>query len=347
MAKIKVPLLVLLLLLEFCLTGCQAAGLGFSVSEPEVLLTAQERVRLGLNWWPDGNLGVLEDEQGLVFFAANSGQLAKTRGSLAEPVQQLSYAAKEIQDLSSDFNYAAGGPVYQDEKTGLVLLFYHAEKSLSADKMFYSSIGLACSSDGGETFFDLGEIITAGLAYDKAQRIVEMGGAPFLVRDGYFYVYFRDYLADGKTVNNLALARAEVAVVLASAARSQTPEFYKYYQGSFTEPGLGGQSSFLEKGNPQTRWMGLLDLPGQDRSIMVVAQNKALGQGTELYLTSSQDGLVWQKRQLLVSEPGESFYPSLISGKDDLIYVYYTYSQIGEWGRWQDAALVRRTIHLH
>lgn len=56
-------------------TGVSAAApLTFVAGTPQLVYTAQQRIALGLRYWPDGNLGVVASGSNYGFYAANSGQ---------------------------------------------------------------------------------------------------------------------------------------------------------------------------------------------------------------------------------------------------------------------------------
>jgi hypothetical protein len=74
------------------------------------------------------------------------------------------------------------------------------------------------------------------------------------------------------------------------------------------------------------------------------------GDGGDLYITTSSDGVTWAPRQPVAVDPGEQFYPSIIgpngANTGQSFYAYYTDSQKGAWGRWNDAQLRRRSITI-
>src|SRR5690242_3708104 len=69
---------------------CQArsahAAFSYSVGPQEVIYIAAQRKSLGLNSWPDGNLGVVPLGGGQYdFYAPNASTPVKTTGSLTSP----------------------------------------------------------------------------------------------------------------------------------------------------------------------------------------------------------------------------------------------------------------------
>jgi hypothetical protein len=315
----------------------------------EVIYTAAQRNALGLNYWPDGNLGVVPDGSGgCYFYAANSTGSKRARGSLAAP-GGLGTVACSMSGGES-LNYKAGGPVYKDPASGRLLQFYHAEVHPGGDPTkFYSILGMAVSEASWTSFYDCGRTVQANMSQmqaDAATQVVEMCGSPYIVKDGYFWVYYRDTLTNRAGVN-LCVARAPVSSVVAAATNHASVSWQKYYNGSFSEPGLGGRSSPLETGNPGVRWMDIKWSSYLQKYVMVVSVGWP---GPDLYLAFSDDGINWSARTRIENDPGESFYCSLVGAGADpqelgqSFYVYYTYSAAGDWNRWTDAEIVRRLV---
>ena len=118
-----------------------------------------------------------------------------------------------------------GGPVYKVPEglfgAGNLLMVYHAEIPTILTQSFYSVLALAASSDGGVSWTDLGEIIRVNQAYRTDLDGYDIGDPPLVVSpDGnYFYIYFRDWLANGtthwgNTITLASVARAPITAVL-------------------------------------------------------------------------------------------------------------------------------------
>ncbi len=323
-----------------------------SSEDRQVVVTKSDRDQLNLKWWPDGVMGVLNLDTGYVFLAANGGKIAKTAGDLGNPISSGSKPFLEIKNMKNKYQYAAGGPIYKDKATETLLMFYHAEKwpNGTEGQRFYSLLGMAKSTDGGKTWNDLGEIVTPEVPFGQNSNVVEVMGAPFVVLGDYFYVYFGDYPKSGGR-NNLTVARARVQDVVKAANDSNSViPWFKFYNGIWSEPGLGGRSSALENGNPETRWLDVSFNEYLGKYIMVVSAENPKTHKPNLYLAESTNGLVWDSRKLIADEEGESFYTTIIgSGSEPRVsgqqfYIYYTFSVAGEWDRWNDAILARRLI---
>jgi hypothetical protein len=326
--------------------GGSALAVDFTIGAKETIYTKSQRSSKKLAMWPDGSLGVVSKNNGTYeFYGANGSAKTKTTGTLQDPAQKKSKVT--INGVpKKTFNYLSGGPVYQDPTTGARLMIYHAEKHGKSAKDFYSVLGMAVSTDpNGLSFRDLGLIVTP----NQQNGQTEVGGGSFAVVDGHLNVYYRDWFPDG-TRSELAVARAPVSEIVNNALNLQGTSFSKYYNGSWSQPGLGGLASALEVGNPSNAWVSVSYNDYLNELVMVSSQWTATQ--PDLYMATSSDGVNWSPRQALVTDVGEQFYPSLIgTGSDPThtgqsFYIYYTDSQKGAWNRWQDAALVRREITL-
>jgi hypothetical protein len=330
-----------LLAVLFFSAGASAAE--FSIGGAEVVYTKSQRKSGGGANWPDGSFGVVANGNGTYdFYGANSSKSVLTTGTLLDPG-----ATKQSVSITGvpkkTFSYLAGGPVYEDPYSGARLMLYHAEDG-GKGKSFYSMLGMAISTDPGHREFrDLGVIIKPTLSSGNA----EVGGGSFAIINGYLNVYFTDWRADGN-INFVSAARAPMAELMNNAIVGRPTAFNKYYNGAWSEPGLGGKSSYLENGNPGNSWLGVSYNEYLNQLVMVSSQWS--GDGGDLYLTTSSDGVNWAPRTPLAVDPGEQFYPSIIGANGSItgqkFYAYYTDSQNGAWGRWGDAQLRRREINI-
>src|SRR5262249_12966096 len=147
-----------------------------------------------------------------------------------------------------------------------------------------------------------------------------------------------------------AVARASMVDIMTNALSGRSTSFTKYYNGGWTEPGLGGKAAYLETSNAANSWLSVSYNDYLNQVVLVSSQWS--GDGGDLYYATSSDGVNFSPRQPLAVDPGEQFYPTIIgSGADPThsgqsFYVYYTDSQKGQWGRWKDAQLRRRTLTI-
>jgi len=324
-------------------------------AESQIIYPQEQRATLGgqdMLFWPDGNIGFIPMDGQYRFFAANGTVIGRTVGTFDDPGATVEDSRQVIQGLSRDFDYAAGGPIYRDPETGMLLMFYHAEDHFGGNGVvFHAFIGLAASHDDGETFQDLGLILTTNAEPDvNARCCADMGGATFTIRDGIFYLYFRDRMQSGEDIQ-LAVATAPVDEVVEAALNGATSEWFKYFSGG-QEPGLGGRSSPLEVGNPPTGWFSVSYNTALDRFIMAIARHGFLTDPSELVLIASEDGYNWSPRTVLRECDCQLTYPTIISPDGnpfetgDTFYVYYVTTDPTAQYRWHATPLSRMTVTL-
>lgn len=321
----------------------------FSVGAKETLLTSSKRKSKGLSSWVDGSLGVVNNGNGTYdFYGANGTKPVRTTGTLADPTNKKKKSVKINNLPKKTFNYVSGGPIYTDSASGTRLMIYHAEKHGKSSKDFYSVLGLAVATDAtGLNFWDLGTIIEPNVPAGQNTFSMDVGGGSFALMGDQLHIYYRDYLQGGGSAE-LAVARAPISQILQNAWTGQRTEFTKYYNGSWSESGLGGRASALEIGNPNNNWSSVSY--NEYLNQLVLVSSEWAGGQPDLYLATSSDGLNFSPRQALVLDPGEQFYPTIVgTGADPTrsgqsFYVYYTDSKKGGWNRWSDAQLARRLV---
>jgi hypothetical protein len=331
--------------------------------------------------WPDTPIGVVKTDAGYEFFGSDGGlhsrqmwqgqwygngkygSATRTLGTLDNPlgtappvdVSILPNPDSSVNPFYSSYDYMGGGPVYQVPQgmtgAGNLLMVYHAE--ISTVTSFYSVLALAASSDNGVSWTDLGEIIRVNQAYRSDLDGYDIGDPPLAISpDGnYFYIYFRDWLANGTThpttVTLASVARAPVAAVLAAAFGSapHAAAFTKYYNGGWAlQPGIGGLSSDL---NPSVQYSGELQVAYDSflqRYVMIV------GEGVIVAYSESVDGIAWAAPVVLYEFQGmpNTYFTPVGTGADPRIlgqqfYVFYTFSAANGEG-WSGVKVGRLTV---
>jgi len=123
-------------------------------TDSRVIYEQAQRATLGgydMMFWPDGNIGFVPTGDGRYrFFAANGAVIARTVGSFDDPAAAVETSSQRVVGASSEFAYLAGGPVYRDPASGMLILFYHAERHFGGSGLpFHAAIGLSASFDDG------------------------------------------------------------------------------------------------------------------------------------------------------------------------------------------------------
>ncbi len=186
---------------------------------------------------------------------------SKTRGGLERPLANSVWKMRSQLELFPNSLPTDGtfwiASVYQHPgPEGGILAFLHIENveqpAPCSSTNRCSRVGLAWSSNGGESFTYLGNIIRANPEAPNVQ------GIPFAVKDGYFYVYYHDSQdIPGGAGCCMAAARAPVSEVIAQAKLGQTSQWLKSYDPpdpvfppGFVSNGLGGPASLLPNNLP-------------------------------------------------------------------------------------------------
>ncbi len=132
--------------------------------------------------------------------------------------------------------------VWQD-RDGTLYAWYHHEPSglCPGSSLTAPEIGALVSYDGGKSFFDLGIILSSGDAMDCSAKNGFFGGGhgDFSVivdrEQRFFYFLFDNY---GGPLAGQGVAIARLAFEHRSNPRGVV---WKYFQGDWYQPGLGGQ----------------------------------------------------------------------------------------------------------
>jgi hypothetical protein len=352
------------------------------LSDYRTVVTAAERHAAGLKAeppitddvagfaWPDSEFGVFKTDAGYTFFASDGGHhdennkygsVTRTSGTLdnplgtAAPVDVIIHRNPDaaVNSHYDAYTYLGGGRIHQFFEgkfgAGKLLDVYHAE--INTDTSFYSLLGLAVSGDDGLHWTDLGEIIRPNQPYETDLAGFDIG-SPQLNQspDGkYFYIYFPDWIANGTTQvtsTQVSVARASIESVLEAAfgKHLHAAKFEKYYQGAWTQPGIGGLSTDL---NPTAGYGGASNVAYDSflrRYVMITDDTQ------DIAYAESEDGLTWTPTVLLTRDAnsqtsfdyavpiGTGDDPNLL-GKE--FYVFFTY---GSEQGWPDNTVRRFTV---
>lgn len=132
--------------------------------------------------------------------------------------------------------------VWQDED-GTLFAWYHHERTgvCRGSTLTVPEIGAMASLDGGYSYIDLGIVLSAGDPPDCSAKngFFAGGHGDFSViadpASGYFYFLFDNYGGDAES-QGVSIAR------MAMSDRFQpVGAVYKYYNGAWEEPGIGGR----------------------------------------------------------------------------------------------------------
>jgi len=258
-----------------------------------------------------------------------------TSGNLNSPFAGVTWSkttcVRDAGNFCIDFAGTSGAPAFTSFAPGLtdvvdlwfvdtywpspgvtaeVLAFIHEEHvgntGMVPENTFGKTrIGLAWSNDGGETWKYLGRIISP---FGDPQPF-NIQGAPYIVKDGYFHVYYIDQVSG---TEGIGVARASVDSVIAAARAGNvgTNLWSKYYNGGWTEPGLGGRSAFPTSQLGVTHSQAVHSSYTGKYYMPLTFMSWPNGTGgrynASVKLYESIDGLSWSPSAVLVDEWGGS-----------------------------------------
>lgn len=318
---------------------CGVLGLYCEATATELVATLGERRtvipdgKFGFHYFPDEPISVIgRSPLRFLMVVGNRTVLMEGRSfESARPVKAV--LAPSTNPKAFDGQYAGIASVLLDPTRREILGFYHAEKSTGGTNSegvhrFYASVGLATSADGGHTFVKVGPVLS-GMPEDSAWKGTAQGNADVSVcRDHsgkWLYAYYTEHSrrnpATGESRSVITcMARCRVE------DRGQPGTWKKYFEGSFSEPGLGGRDT--EVANcwaPQVTYV-----PELKKYLMV-------GSRGGVHLLASDDGIAWRHQSVLfvmddvplvdheiALHPGlqiEKASPSKVEG-----YLFYAYS---------------------
>lgn len=348
-------------------SGLDQKGFLLDVGPEDTVLTPGERAKFGLPLaFPDGLAGFIKSGSTYFIFGPaggeNPGTLRLQTSSLENLLPSLELnpgtrvlekgIAQPFNGDDFDLNYAAGGPVYSDITSGVLLHFYHGEYHYDSNTLpFYSALGIAISFDFGKTFQKLGPIIKARIPRTPGRQL-EISGASIVAQNGKFFLYYTDQdsaLSAPCNVNVcIAVASAPIKDVVKAALQGRAYAWRKYYKGSFSTSGLGGRFSPIVV--PSNRelfhaWPSVAYNQQLDKFIMTY-----MAGWSGIALRTSDDGLKWSHPTMVQTGrfPDGVVYPMLVgmgnnpSVLNSEFWLYY----INHFPYWESSNWVRRKLRV-
>jgi hypothetical protein len=303
--------------------------------------TFLEDGQYGLKYFPDGPVSVLatNPQYRVIFPATVSSYL------LEGPDMASLHLVKKVlapgEKGSFDNGYAGIYGVYCGGAKNRVLAIYHAEDHEGMKRFengvpgFFASIALATSTDGGATFTKGGQIITGSLPKGANDRLDQGCGEPSLVADKsgrYLYCFYTDHSRVDKRGVQICLARSPLS------GNGKPGTWKKYFDGGFTEPGLGGKDTPVLSAAQESAdavFPNVTYSKESGRYVMVlnlVYFRETIADKSGIYISYSEDGLRWSKPGQLVRgfsiaklDREVLWHPTLIGD-----WLFYSYSP--RWG---------------
>lgn len=337
--------------------------------------TLVEPGELGLNYFPDMAIVVLTRTPLRALITAG------TRTMLVEGRDWKHLTgAREVLSPGGpgqfDNGYAGITGVYR-RADGALYAVYYAEDHEGMPKLahggipgFYASQALALSMDNGESWKKLGQIITSSKPKDwvaypgQADRGAGESGTVVTPDGQWLYVYYTDHSRVNSRGVQVCLARCRVG-----DAEPSPGSFFKYRDGAFGQPGIGGLDtpvvSARADDQAEAMYPHVLYMPALKKYAMILSVNywkeythKTGLRKSGMYIAVSDDGIRWSSpRRLLVdnSVPLEgqslSWEATLVLDRDDGLEGWLLYGHSPRWGRTRTGNvphhLVGRRVRFH
>jgi hypothetical protein len=314
--------------------NCRSADI--SIGEGLVVPDTQPNGVPMYPWFPDGHLTVIPDGDSYQMYWPGWNSY-KTVGT--DPMN-MSDPGGAVLSAGASGSYDNGGAwlmsVFRESGNNMIG-FFHAEDHEfppheNPSNYAYKSMALCTSSDNGDSWTKQGQIITNSVP--KPSTPAWSGSGDFCVvydaTNSRWVCYYQNY-------------SLYMAVSYDPDAAPGT--WYKYYNGDFTEPGLGGEKSPIE---------GLSAYPGANPS---VHYNTYLAKwvmvwhtwdDTGIWLSTSDDMINWNQPINIVLAEGveRAWYPTIVGDSDtqagQTAWLYYAYWP--DRNNWQRQFLQRKIV---
>jgi len=177
-------------------------------------------------WW-EGQFHIIQSS-GVSLLATGANQFFLHQGEVTPVVTE----PWENQPMWIESTWVDGN--------GTVWAWYHHEPSVCPNGLTVPEIGALVSIDGGRSFTDLGIVLVSGdpADCDSKNGFFAGGHGDFSVifdeDSGYFYFLFTNY---GGELASQGVAMARIAI---DHLPDPAGAVFKYHQGEWTSPGLGG-----------------------------------------------------------------------------------------------------------
>lgn len=263
-------------------------------------------------WFPDGHITVLSEpdsDKHIMYWSGHENY--RTLGDFTFPEFQNTLSPEEsiFGGRLGTERWDNGGSwlmsVFRQEGNTL-LGFYHAEDhwvvATNPTGIAWKSIARTTSNDNGVSWSEGEQIITSPTAKPNIPTWGGAGDNCVIWDDNHdrWLCYYQEHW---------------LMMAVSYDVEGKPGTWYKYYNGEFNQPGLGGESSAIPGlksipgGNPSVHYNSYLE-----RFVMVWHSWETVS----VYISTSIDGINWEQPKLLESKSGprRAWYPTII-GKSD------------------------------
>jgi hypothetical protein len=287
------------------------------LGEQQVLLNDQD---LGLRSMPAAGIAVIENRPGRIRFLLGAGN--KTYLLEGVDLKHLNALPRLVLGPGEPgtFDNAAADVFAVVQAGSKFYAFYQASDSeglpaatFTGYSGFYLSIGLAESDDNGYTWVKRGQIIKCAKPKEWAAnpqqggRGIGWGGGLADASGKHFYIYYTDLSTSRAPAGQINVARCSL-----EDGPPLSGNWKKYYNGAFTEPGIGGQETPIldvYSNDHSGAWYGrptYSQFMGKYLMVFAVNQPREWQAGSPprisgIYLSVSDDLIKWSEQFKLIS----------------------------------------------
>ncbi len=298
---------------------------GLTFSDPYVYLSTRNRIGVKkLDSGPDGLLGSWRDEEGKLHFigSASVGGVSGffvSDGTPEDPLNTIRTPATRVSGVDwSEFGYCSIAQVVKEPSTGMLIGITHLERF---DRGFYlASLGLSTSTDNGQSWQFLGEIICPDIipGSDIPEKSRDVSNGALMMDGEYLYLYIMDWHED--LTGGTAVCRIKLTELYEKTLAGQVPKAYKYYNGAWEEPGWGGSFTNILPEGLTPNFQCVTYNKVLDKYLMVLCQFAYYDTNDgDLLVLVSDDPVDWRNAQqqwLVTGSLGEQ-YPTIVSMEEN------------------------------
>lgn len=301
---------ILLLTQVLGVSGTQGQNFSYSLGNRDAL--KNEADVPVFPWFPDGHIPVLaepDNDQYIMYWSEYENY--RSFGDFPFPEYQYTLSPEEpvFGGRLEMERWDNGGSwlmsVFRQEGDNL-LGFYHAEDhwvvATNPQGIAWKSIARTTSGDNGVSWSE-GELIITS-ATTKPETPTWGGAGDNCViwdhNNNRWLCYYQEHW---------------LMMAVSYDVEGKPGTWFKYYNGAFNQPGLGGESSPIP---------GLISIPGGNPSVhynsylerFVMVWHSWVS--TSIYISTSIDGVVWEQPRLLEANSGSrrAWYPTIIGQSD-------------------------------
>jgi hypothetical protein len=337
-------ILAIALLLEITVLGCGGDGSpnsdvnwrNFSMTEAHII--SQNGIDLQ-GYFPDGKISIIKDETTKKYIAFWAEFISyRTEADTPYLEDHISQITQDNRVFGAGFDaqdgFNDGGSwfigVHRLPDSRLVG-FFHAESHWT-EGMAYKSIGVSYSSDNGHTWTKGEKILNVDYLKPATPKWSGLGDGCVVYNEkrGQFICYY----------SASAGGDYRICMAVSSAPTGASGTWKKWDGRDFTADGYNHTSGI---GGSDTQIIGLQSHPGANPSVLwnSYLQKWVMvyhGWDRVIYMSSSNDGLVWENPVALTNINKETaWYPNLIGNNGDtngneILRLYYARNQDSSTG---------------